>query len=172
MTQRGERPDAGGLLALSPNCSDQLLFSILFICTDTTWQKFFPIELFREKASRLGTKNRRTPSGGLTFYFSIAKRGKSLFIPLQFLLFYDLFYYSVPLNCKKRKNLMEAQLFSEKGLQHAQGRAVNVGHRARTGGDLQTPRFISPAELCTRGLALHSLNQQGFSQELIFFVYN
>ena len=57
MTRRGERPDADRLLALSPDCSNQLLFSILFVCADTTWQKFFPIE-FQRKASRLGTKNR------------------------------------------------------------------------------------------------------------------
>lgn len=49
LTQREERHDADSLLALSSNCSDQLLFSILFIRTDTTQQKVFPIELFQEK---------------------------------------------------------------------------------------------------------------------------
>lgn len=61
MTQREERPDAGSLLALSPNCSDQLLFSILFVCTDTTWQKFFPIELFREKPQDWEQKTEENP---------------------------------------------------------------------------------------------------------------
>lgn len=151
MARRGERPDAESLLVLSPNCSDQLLFSILFVCANTTWQKFFPIELFREKPQDWEQKqDRRTPSGGLTFYFSIAKRGKSPFIPLQFLLFYGLFYYFIPLHCKERKNLMGDQLFAEEGLQHAQGRAVNIGHRARTE-DLQAPRFISLAQSCAQG---------------------
>lgn len=61
MTQREERPDAGSLLALSPNCSDWLLFSILFVCTDTTWQKFFPIELFREKPQDWEQKTEENP---------------------------------------------------------------------------------------------------------------
>ena len=46
---------------------------------------------------------------------------------------------------------MGEQLFAEEGLQRAQGRAVNVGHRARTERDLQAPRFISPAQSCAQG---------------------
>lgn len=46
---------------------------------------------------------------------------------------------------------MEEQLFAGKGSQHAQGRAVSIGHRAHTEGDLQAPRFISPAESSVQG---------------------
>lgn len=68
---------------------------------------------------------------------------------------------------------MGEQLFAEEGSQHAQGRAVNVRHRACTEGDLQAPLLHLPGtELCARVLALCSLNQQGFPQELIFFISN
>lgn len=46
---------------------------------------------------------------------------------------------------------MGEQLFAEEGSQHAQGRAVNVGHRACTEGDLQAPCFISLEQSCAQG---------------------
>jgi len=49
------------------------------------------------KSLKTGNKkqDRRTPSGGPTFYFSIAKRGKSLLIPLQVFYYYYFMIYFI-----------------------------------------------------------------------------
>lgn len=79
-------------------------------------------------------------------------------------------YYFIPLRRKEEKTLLGEQLFAEEGLVDAQGTAVNTGHTQKR--SASSLLYLPSTELCRRGLALRFLNQQGFSQELIFFISN
>lgn len=138
--------------------------------------EFFPHWVVQRRASRLGIQNRtgepllvawhfislwqREENPFLflySFYYfmicfiilflSIAKRWKSLFIPFQFLLFYDFLNYFISLNFNKRKkHLLGEQLFAAEGSQHAQG----TNRRRFASSSLHLPS----TELWARGLPL------------------
>lgn len=138
--------------------------------------KIFPHWVVQRKASRLGIKSRtgepllvawhfisllQREENPFLFFFSfydfmiyfiilflsVAKRGKSLFIPFRFLLFYDFFNDFIALRCNERKkHLLGEQLCAAEGSQHAQG----TNRKRPTSSSLHLPGTA----LRARGLAL------------------
>lgn len=129
--------------------------------------EIFPHWAVQRKASRLGIKSRtgepllvawhficllRREENPFLFFFSfydfiilflsVAKRGKSLFIPFCFLLFYDfLMILLLSIATRGKKHLLGEQLCAAEGSQHAQG----------TNRDPQAPRYVSLAQRCEQG---------------------
>lgn len=118
------------------------VFHPLCMCRYHTAKVSFPLscsEKSLETGNKTKRKDRRTPPGGLTFDFPVAKR-KMPFLFLCGSSHFGVFClsYSSPLQ-RVENNLMAAQLSAEQGSERSLGRAVSRGQRS-TSPLLQPPQ--------------------------------